>query len=446
MLTAVSGELIGTSRSPPSGLAAGNLTHPFTRFLQLKILRQLVEHVLCNSQQVREILDRAWGIKHMQHKKKEGETAPPDADDPMSQEHLVMEPIGQDKTKLRYWIVDGQLSLVVIPVPSLTLLLIFVCSTISTIRDFCLSVHAFFRVLSLWITISSARPWKIDSPRLYASTNPWKMSSSFTAISSTQEEYLKALEDIRATAPPAELAPGERRSKVETAHLQLITVMENRIPAIEAELNVGDLRSLCSHCRESSEQAVQRIQKLRKKIEQRNLQLVQSQVRGVRTRTQTRRPDYVFNDGVSEVRNLNSKLSIILRCSRTTIAMITDLRKTTWMLTLATTTTKIPGNQELEPMEGAEPEMVTHGLAMKDDGVLSGKLTVNGNPLTPTNRPNGEAKGVRGGSEAPWTTLWKEDSHANDHEPKRARKVVPHHYIKIRVEKANRRILLKNRG
>ncbi|KZT43742.1 hypothetical protein SISSUDRAFT_1039618 [Sistotremastrum suecicum HHB10207 ss-3] len=193
--------------------------------IKLQILRQLVEHVLCNSQQVREILDRAWGIKHMQHKKKEGETAPPDADDPMSQEHLIMQPIGTDKTKVRYWVVD-------------------------------------------------------ESPRLYISTNPWKMSSSFTAISSTQEEYMKAIEELRATAPPGDVTSEEKRSKMEMAHLRLITVLESRIPAIEAELN--------------------RIQRMRKKIEQKNLQLVQSQVRGVRTRRQTRRPDYVYNDGVSE--------------------------------------------------------------------------------------------------------------------------------------------------
>lgn len=129
-LKVASGELIGISRLVHPPRLSDIVKHRFTRFLQLQILRQLVEHVLCNSQQVREILDRAWGIKHMQHKKKEGETAPPDADDPMSQEHLIMQPIGTDKTKVRYWVVDGQPFLVLIP-----------CAVTNFSVDNCLSDH-----------------------------------------------------------------------------------------------------------------------------------------------------------------------------------------------------------------------------------------------------------------------------------------------------------------
>lgn len=57
---------------------------------------------------VREIVDRAWGVKAMQHKKKEPESAPPEEDDPYSAKSLMQDPIGQDISRKRYWVLDSK--------------------------------------------------------------------------------------------------------------------------------------------------------------------------------------------------------------------------------------------------------------------------------------------------------------------------------------------------
>jgi hypothetical protein len=84
-----------------------------------------------------------------------------------------------------------------------------------------------------------------DSPRIYVSTNPWKITATFQTISSTREEYIATIENLKAMAPPAELKKGQKRSKLEQAHLHLIAALEARIESIDAELVVsGHLKSL----------------------------------------------------------------------------------------------------------------------------------------------------------------------------------------------------------
>jgi hypothetical protein len=56
---------------------------------------------------IKNTIDRAWGVVHSKHKKKEPSTAPPEASDPKSQERLQQIPIGQDMHRKRYWVVDG---------------------------------------------------------------------------------------------------------------------------------------------------------------------------------------------------------------------------------------------------------------------------------------------------------------------------------------------------
>lgn len=75
--------------------------------IQLKILRQLVELQLCHSSEVKGIIDRAWGVVHNKHKKNEVPPPPPPPTDPHSQENLQLLPLGQDKDRKRYWVVDG---------------------------------------------------------------------------------------------------------------------------------------------------------------------------------------------------------------------------------------------------------------------------------------------------------------------------------------------------
>ncbi|KIJ26909.1 hypothetical protein M422DRAFT_216084 [Sphaerobolus stellatus SS14] len=201
---------------------------------KLRILRQLVEWVLCYSVEIKGVIDRAWGIVHMKHKKSNVEIAQeaqelPDTD-PFSRKNIVTIPLGQDAKKIRYWALD-------------------------------------------------------DSPRLYVSTNPWKVTADFTKRSTTKEEYLGVIEELKSTAPtpPKE---GEKRSKSEMAHLALITTLESRLEVVEAE--------------------VQRIAKARKKFLQK--QMAQEQVaemnlrgtRNTRTRRSTRKADYVYYDGDEE--------------------------------------------------------------------------------------------------------------------------------------------------
>ncbi|KAF7347682.1 hypothetical protein MVEN_01525300 [Mycena venus] len=192
--------------------------------LKLKILRQLVELQLCHTPEIKGTIDRAWGVSQNKHKKKDAASAPPEPSDPQSQGQLQLVPMGQDSRRKRYWASD-------------------------------------------------------DSPRLYVSTNPWKMTATFQTVSSTREEYLAVIEELKASAPP-ELKKGEKRTKMETSHINLIKTLEDRIEAIDTELV--------------------RVEKARKRLEQRKAALARVAqaeiIRETRTRRQTRKPDYVYTN------------------------------------------------------------------------------------------------------------------------------------------------------
>lgn len=81
-----------------------------------------------------------------------------------------------------------------------------------------------------------------DSPRIFVSTNPWKITATFQTVSSTREEYLSLIDDLKASAS-GELKKGEKRSKLEQAHIALITTLEGRLEAIDAELTVSSSSS-----------------------------------------------------------------------------------------------------------------------------------------------------------------------------------------------------------
>ncbi|KAH7886123.1 hypothetical protein F5I97DRAFT_1205912 [Phlebopus sp. FC_14] len=183
---------------------------------QLKVLRQLVELQLLHSTEIKNTIDRAWGVVHNKHKKKDPITAPPNALDIMSQERLQLIPLGQDCSRKRYWVAD-------------------------------------------------------DSPRTYVSTNPWKITATFQTVSSTRGEYLAVIENLNANAPQ-----NDKKNKIEQAHVALIRALESRIDMIDTESA--------------------RVQRVRRKIEQKQLLLAQAEIRETRTRRQTRRPDYVYDD------------------------------------------------------------------------------------------------------------------------------------------------------
>ncbi|KAG6333072.1 hypothetical protein ID866_6023 [Astraeus odoratus] len=70
-----------------------------------------------------------------------------------------------------------------------------------------------------------------DSPRVYVSTNPWKVTATFQTVSSTRVEYLAVIESLKAATPK-----NARKTKTEQAHLALIQALEGRIEVIDAEL------------------------------------------------------------------------------------------------------------------------------------------------------------------------------------------------------------------
>ncbi|EMD41910.1 hypothetical protein CERSUDRAFT_110467 [Gelatoporia subvermispora B] len=193
--------------------------------LKLQVLRQLVELQLCHSAEIKAVIDRAWGVIHNKHKKIEVTQLPPPPGDPQSQERLQLVPVGQDKERKRYWVID-------------------------------------------------------DSPRVYMSTNPWKITATFQAVSSTRDEYIALVEKLKEIAPPTPKM-GERRAKLEQAHLGVLKVLQDRVELIDAELG--------------------RIQRAKRKLEQRNMLIAQAEVRETRTRRRTSRPDYAYmNDPMNE--------------------------------------------------------------------------------------------------------------------------------------------------
>ena len=87
-----------------------------------------------------------------------------------------------------------------------------------------------------------------DSPRVYLSTNPWKVTSSFQTVSSTREEYVDLIENLKASAPR------KPKLKVEFAHHNLIAVLQGRLEVIDKEITVRvpayvvDCPCCLSHC------------------------------------------------------------------------------------------------------------------------------------------------------------------------------------------------------
>jgi hypothetical protein len=77
-----------------------------------------------------------------------------------------------------------------------------------------------------------------DSPRIYVSTNPWKITATFQSVSSTREDYVATIEKLKEAKP----APPKGRTKLpklHTAHVSLIESLESRLEAIDIELVVS---------------------------------------------------------------------------------------------------------------------------------------------------------------------------------------------------------------
>lgn len=185
------------------------------------MLRQLVELQLSGPSEAKDIIDRAWGVVHNKHRKREGLTAPPDPSDPHSQQKLSSNPIGTDKDRQRYWVFDGSYAVYL----AALYLWLFVPA---------LTFSAFFHLI---LTAFSVHMMTSDSARLYVSTNPWKTSSTFKAVANNKDEYLRVIEKLK--SHPVPTSKKEKWGKNEAGHFALIAALEERIPAIDNEIAVS---------------------------------------------------------------------------------------------------------------------------------------------------------------------------------------------------------------
>lgn len=175
---------------------------------QLRILRQFVDWQLTHSSTIRDLIDTAWGTKKKAHKKEAlAPRPPPPPEDPYSKESLAFHAIGQDQTRTRFWIADSEQAL---------------------ICPFDMSCQ------------SSYFP---DSPRMWTSTNPWKVTSLFNSVCETRADYLAAIDTLRACAPPeieftSETEVSGKRPHRDVSHWQLIFALELRVDIIDQEFKV----------------------------------------------------------------------------------------------------------------------------------------------------------------------------------------------------------------
>lgn len=78
----------------------------------------------------------------------------------------------------------------------------------------------------------------IASPRVYVSTNPWKITATIHTVSNTREDYVALLEKIRASAP-ADIDDKKKLSKSENHHVLLMKALEDRLEVIDNETLVS---------------------------------------------------------------------------------------------------------------------------------------------------------------------------------------------------------------
>lgn len=186
---------------------------------KLVVLRQLVDWQLTHSN-VKEIIDIAWEVKYQRKKKKTNKTlaaefAPPDEDDPMSINNLRMVAIGQDSSRIRYWVVD-------------------------------------------------------DSPRVWASPNPWRMNCPMTVAATTVDEYAALVKKIRDTAPDVAEGSKVKLSKPQQAHVELLPALEARRDAVDAYVkHIKDLKRQRREEKEEDERAsvIAMVEEERKSLE-----------------------------------------------------------------------------------------------------------------------------------------------------------------------------------
>lgn len=185
---------------------------------------------------------------HNKHKKGGATEPKPDPADPKSQESLQLLPIGQDSSRKRYWVTDGPCIFVISPFSPK---LVFACICCFRSSPFAFTVpwtgrcRFSHRLLEYSIDTNTFLRF-IDSPRVYVSTNPWKVTATFQTVCSTREEYAALIEGLKNSAPPP-LKKNQKRNKLDQGHFTLIENLEGRIEGIDAELAVSIVRHIGIH-------------------------------------------------------------------------------------------------------------------------------------------------------------------------------------------------------
>lgn len=176
-------------------------------------MRQFVDWQLVYCTRIKDIIDKAWGVRAAKHQKKSEKEmhAPPPPEDPNSRESLRIQPFGQDSSRKRYWIVDGEI------------------------------IYSSPGILTLLI---KATMHSKESPRIYLSGNPWKSVCEFKAVSSSREEYIHLLADLKENGPQTNgdepIKTTKSRPKFEQAHMELVKKLEDdHLPKVDAELTVS---------------------------------------------------------------------------------------------------------------------------------------------------------------------------------------------------------------
>lgn len=146
-------------------------------------------------------------------------------------ENLILIPMGQDSQRKRYWVIDGQYTLLIFP--SFQLFACICAEQRTCVRHIAVVLHDF-----VFSKVGLPSRYLLDSPRVYMSTNPWKITAAFQAVCSTRDEYVATIEKLKSTAPPT-AKNGERRSKPEQAHTQLIKTLEERLAIVDADIAVS---------------------------------------------------------------------------------------------------------------------------------------------------------------------------------------------------------------
>ncbi|KAK6907994.1 hypothetical protein I203_101995 [Kwoniella mangroviensis CBS 8507] len=147
-------------------------------------------------------------------------------------------------------------------------------------------------VKELGLTRDRARIWSFDdSWRLYKSGNPYKRPCQLSSITTDRGSYERLIEEMESFSKSVPETPAGKGSSAKGSKAPL----ESKRLA-QAKKNEGDLAERLKERIESVEKEESRIQRARRKIAQALEMQQQAEMRSTRTRRQSKKVDYVYDD------------------------------------------------------------------------------------------------------------------------------------------------------